>query len=99
MIVLIPAYEPGSTLVDVVRDVQAADPEARVVVVDDGSGPSFAGIFESVVDLGCDLVQGYHICRPTSAQALTDWMTLRDVDLQLSARAQAAVVATKITTT
>ena len=30
-------------------------------------------------DFGCDLAQGYHICRPTSARALTQWMADREV--------------------
>ena len=43
-IVLIPAYKPGLELVELVR----ALPEFVVVVVDDGSGPEFAGIFEKL---------------------------------------------------
>ncbi len=29
----------------------------------------------SLRDLGCDLVQGYHVCRPVSAAALEEWIT------------------------
>lgn len=56
MIVLIPAYEPDDRLVDLVRELRAASPESAVLVVDDGSGPAYASIFEAVADLGCDVI-------------------------------------------
>lgn len=43
-IVLIPAYQPGIELVELVR----ALPEFVVIVVDDGSGPDYAHIFEKL---------------------------------------------------
>lgn len=44
MIVLIPAYEPNLRLVNLVERLRAADPHLEIVVVDDGSGPSYAPI-------------------------------------------------------
>ena len=48
---LIPAYRPSSVLLDLLDGVAAHDEKrliGRVIVVDDGSGPGFAGIFERV---------------------------------------------------
>ncbi len=49
---LIPAYEPGPRLPGLVRDLRAADPDLEVLVVDDGSGPSFEPVFAAVGDAG-----------------------------------------------
>ena len=51
MIVLIPAYEPGDTLVDLVTSLRHCG--QTVVVVDDGSGPEFQPIFQRARALGC----------------------------------------------
>ncbi len=56
MIVLIPAYEPGICLVELVRELREADNEIDIVVVDDGSGPRYRGIFDAVADLGSDVL-------------------------------------------
>jgi putative flippase GtrA len=53
MITLIPAYEPGPALVDLVR---ALAPSSGVVVVDDGSGPAYAPVFAAVRHLGADVL-------------------------------------------
>ena len=45
MIVLIPAYEPGDALPQLVAELLAADPDIEIVVVDDGSGARFAAVF------------------------------------------------------
>lgn len=45
--VLIPAYQPGPELVDVVRALVGSGLPA-IVVVDDGSGPQYAEIFEQL---------------------------------------------------
>ena len=58
VIVLIPAFEPGHSLVDVVRDIRGTQPGLGVVVVDDGSGPAFAEIFTEVATLGATVL-GY----------------------------------------
>lgn len=52
MIVLIPAYEPGGTLVELVRRLG----RHTVVVVDDGSGPGYADVFARVRDLGAEVL-------------------------------------------
>lgn len=49
---LIPAYEPDLRLVQLVRDLRSALPHARVLVVDDGSGPAYDGVFEVAADAG-----------------------------------------------
>ena len=41
-------------------------------------GVESAEVLGMLDDFGCDLAQGFHICRPQSAQALTDWLTGRD---------------------
>jgi len=52
MIVLIPAYEPGGSLVELVRHLG----HHTVVVVDDGSGPRYAGVFHRVRGLGAEVI-------------------------------------------
>ncbi|MCP2321955.1 putative flippase GtrA [Hamadaea flava] len=52
MVVLIPAYEPDTRLIDLVRRL----PHHRVVVVDDGSGLAYKQVFEGVRRLGADVV-------------------------------------------
>lgn len=46
--VLIPAYRPGEALVRVVTPLAASGEITAIVVVDDGSGPAYAGIFDAV---------------------------------------------------
>ena len=45
MIIVIPAYRPDLRLVALLDELAEALPRARVVVVDDGSGPDFDGVF------------------------------------------------------
>jgi glycosyltransferase involved in cell wall biosynthesis len=52
MIVLIPAYEPGRPLLDLVRRLA----HHTVVVVDDGSGPGYADTFAQVRELGAEVL-------------------------------------------
>jgi putative flippase GtrA len=52
MIVLIPAYQPGGDLIDLVCRLG----QHTVVVVDDGSGPAYAAIFARVRVLGAEVV-------------------------------------------
>ena len=49
-IVLIPAYQPGDSLVEVVGALSQSAVGA-IVVVDDGSGPSFSATFDRVTNL------------------------------------------------
>lgn len=53
MVVLIPAYEPGQRLVRLVDDLRVARGDLPIVVVDDGSGPSFDGVFDEIEASGC----------------------------------------------
>lgn len=55
--VVIPAYQPDRRLIDVVRGVRALR-AAPIVVVDDGSGPSYAAIFAEAA-----LVERVHVAR------------------------------------
>ncbi|HEY0215777.1 MAG TPA: bifunctional glycosyltransferase family 2/GtrA family protein [Cellulomonas sp.] len=48
MIVLIPSYEPDERLVRLLDDLRDCAPDVHVVVVDDGSGPAYRPLFESV---------------------------------------------------
>lgn len=52
MVILIPAYEPDGRLLDLLRALA----HHRVVVVDDGSGPSYAAIFAQAEALGAEVV-------------------------------------------
>ena len=45
MLVLIPAYEPGDSLIALVRELRAHPADPSVLVVDDGSGPDHDEIF------------------------------------------------------
>ncbi|WP_243075493.1 glycosyltransferase family 2 protein [Microbacterium sp. SS28] len=56
MIVLIPAYEPGDALPLLVSELLDADPDVEIVVVDDGSGARFAGVFDGVRALGATVL-------------------------------------------
>ena len=56
MVILIPAFQPDDSLVAVVSGVRASDPRASVVVVDDGSGPGFAGVFARAAACGAIVV-------------------------------------------
>ena len=47
MIVLIPAYEPSTSLADVARELRLLAPALKVVVVDDGSGPAYDAAFRA----------------------------------------------------
>lgn len=57
MIVLIPAYEPDLALVSLVRELARHLPDATVVVVDDGSGPSYRELFDVVGDAGAHVLR------------------------------------------
>lgn len=48
MIVLIPAYQPDEKLVELVRGIHREHPGRPIVVVDDGSGPTYRDIFHRV---------------------------------------------------
>lgn len=56
MIVLVPAYEPDERLVDLVAALHQASPMLRTVIVDDGSGPSYAQVFAAARALGATVL-------------------------------------------
>ena len=45
MIILIPAYKPDQSIVRLARALRAQDPDAEILVIDDGSGSTYAPIF------------------------------------------------------
>ena len=45
MIILIPAYKPDQSLVRLARALRKQDPSAEILVIDDGSGSTYAPIF------------------------------------------------------
>jgi len=55
-------------------------------------GVETAEALEMLHGFGCDVVQGYHISRPQSAQALTDWLTRRGTHPHPAAEALTHVV-------
>jgi putative flippase GtrA len=57
MIVLIPAYEPGPRLIEVARSVLARDPDIAIVIVDDGSGVTFAPVFAAAANAGAHVIR------------------------------------------
>ncbi|WP_300078988.1 glycosyltransferase family 2 protein [Propioniciclava sp.] len=57
MLVLIPAYEPDLRLVQLVRDLGVRLPGATVLIVDDGSGPAYDGVFEVARAAGAQLLR------------------------------------------
>ncbi|GGD69929.1 bifunctional glycosyltransferase family 2/GtrA family protein [Microbacterium murale] len=56
MVILIPSYEPGTHLVPLVRRLHALRREATVVIVDDGSGPEYTGVFAEVATAGATVL-------------------------------------------
>ncbi len=57
MIILIPAYEPDLRLPQLVRSLREAAPAASVVVVDDGSGPAYRGVFDVTAGVGAEVLR------------------------------------------
>ncbi|MDO4888976.1 MAG: bifunctional glycosyltransferase family 2/GtrA family protein [Actinomycetaceae bacterium] len=58
MIVVIPSLEPDRRLPDLVADIRRELVDARVLVVDDGSGTNYAPIFQDARDRGASVI-GY----------------------------------------
>lgn len=57
MIVLVPVYRPGDRLPRLVGDLTAALPAAHVLIVDDGSGPTAAGVLAAARDRGATVLR------------------------------------------
>ncbi|MHB8076033.1 glycosyltransferase [Desulfosporosinus fructosivorans] len=55
MTILIPAYEPDIRLLTLIEKLQAVC-NFKIVVVDDGSGNAYSGIFKTVQDYGCTVL-------------------------------------------
>ncbi|WP_139905972.1 bifunctional glycosyltransferase family 2/GtrA family protein [Clostridium thermarum] len=55
MVILIPAYEPGRKLINLIYDLINSC-EYDIVVVDDGSGEEYKYIFDTVISLGCTVL-------------------------------------------
>lgn len=55
-VVLIPAYEPDDRLARLVADLRSAESERPVLMVDDGSGPRYAGEFAAAEAAGAELI-------------------------------------------
>lgn len=53
---LVPAYQPGPALLQMLGDLRAARPTWGLLVVDDGSGAAFADLFARVRALGVEVV-------------------------------------------
>lgn len=56
MIILIPAYEPDHRLVSLIGTLIADLPHYNILLVDDGSGPSYKAVFDAAQSLGAQLV-------------------------------------------
>lgn len=56
MLILIPAFRPDDRLVQLTDDLRRANPALEIVVVDDGSGPRFRHVFDT-------LESGLHVLR------------------------------------
>lgn len=57
MLVLIPAYQPGERLGTLVRELLTAEPDLDVLVVDDGSGPTYDDAFAATTAAGATLLR------------------------------------------
>ncbi|KQO01415.1 GtrA family protein [Paenibacillus sp. Leaf72] len=55
MTILIPSYEPDHRLLDLIQQLHAFQLEP-IVIVDDGSGPSYREIFEAAEASGCTVI-------------------------------------------
>ena len=56
MIVLVPAYQPSRPLLALLTELRDTAPQAHTVVVDDGSSPASAEIFDAARALGCTVL-------------------------------------------
>ncbi|MFS0699565.1 GtrA family protein [Cellulomonas sp. 179-A 4D5 NHS] len=56
MVILVPALEPDDRLLELLRALRTAAPQDALVVVDDGSGPRYAGVFDAARTLGATVL-------------------------------------------
>ena len=57
VVVLIPAFQPSAALVELVHDLHELRPVLDVLVVDDGSGRAYDGIFGAVAASGAQVLR------------------------------------------
>ena len=96
MIVLIPAYQPGHRMLDLIDELHAARPSLGIVVVDDGSGPAYDHVFAAADSAGCTVLRvarnhgkGYALkegFRHIAAVSPVEQVVTADCDGQHSAR-------------
>lgn len=55
-VIVIPSYEPDARLVHLVEELRFRVPGCEILVVDDGSGPRYARVFEQAVAAGALLI-------------------------------------------
>lgn len=79
LVVLIPAYQPDARLPQLVTALRRDLPGVRVLIVDDGSGPAWADVFEDAAQRGATVItypinagKG-HALRTGLARAATSW--------------------------
>lgn len=68
LVVLVPAYQPDMRLAALVTDLGRELPGCQVLVVDDGSGPDYAGVFVAARDRGAEVIS--HRVNAGKGQAL-----------------------------
>lgn len=56
VVIVIPSYEPDDRLVRLVDELRSRAPGCEILVVDDGSGPRYARVFERAVSAGAILI-------------------------------------------
>ncbi|WP_421084339.1 GtrA family protein [Rothia nasimurium] len=75
MLILIPAYKPDTSLVGLIEGLEACATEqgvaARILVVNDGSGPDYTPVFEQVQELGKRLAPAPSLERRFNQPGLT----------------------------
>lgn len=59
MIILIPAYEPGQRLIELVEKLQAKC-DYPILIVNDGSNASYDSIFQTIEEFGCTVLRHPH---------------------------------------
>ncbi len=73
-VVLIPSLEPKDELISYAKEMMDSGFD-RIVIVDDGSGPAYRGIFDELEELGCTVL--HHLVNRGKGAALKtgyDWI-------------------------
>ena len=60
---------------NIVRSVIDLAHNMKILVV--AEGVESAHVLEHLAEMGCDVAQGYHICKPVPADQLEEWMIRR----------------------